>query len=103
MSDYIDLSPDDVIRKGDEYASISGKRWFSFVYSIGKTLENRHWVEFGSPDIKARRPRSTVILDALLRVREDLMREYSPHVYKANFGYIDEAIGNSIEELRDGK
>jgi hypothetical protein len=46
---------------------------------------------------------SEEILDALLRVREDLMREYSPSVYRANFGYIDEALGLSVEELREGK
>jgi hypothetical protein len=35
---------------------------------------------------------SPELLEALKRIREDLVRQYSPYVYEVNFKYIDEAI-----------
>lgn len=36
------------------------------------------------------------LLTALQRIRDDLIREYSPYVYDVNFKYIDEAIAKVV-------
>jgi hypothetical protein len=38
------------------------------------------------------RQEAMVLKTALFRVREDLIREHSPYVYKMNFGYIEDVI-----------
>lgn len=89
MSDYVQLGPDDVIREGDEFYSLQYKWEVVSKSSVGETVGG--WLEY-------RRPRSTLIREALLRVKDDLRREYSPDVYRANFSYIEDALGEQVDQ-----
>lgn len=83
---YIELKSDDVIRKMDGRISCTfdlvplPESW------IGKPVGEYAPVKIG-------RPRATLISDALLRVRKDLIAEFGPARYRVNFQYIDDAIG----------
>lgn len=105
-SDYIELGPDDVIRERDEYQKPGLDRpWHKVKCWYGDKVSD--W-----PNFAWRRPRSTLIRDAaieLLRklycdkyelknVDESLIDRLFPGAKK-----LREAIGISVEELREGK
>jgi hypothetical protein len=109
MTDYIELKPDDVIRVGDEWSRIENDDdgpWWVLPESIGELKvgfigdsAKQH------PNIKFRRPRSTLIRETAVAL---LRYMYGSAMFYGGFEIdkikaLREAIGISVEELREGK